>query len=100
MESAKLLLEQIVRAIVDNPSAVSVETQTDEMGILLTLHVDKADMGKVIGREGNTAKAIRSLLRVVGAKEKAHINMKIAEPGGEVYSKPRSRPSSSDEFEL
>ena len=82
MQKAKELLETIVRAIVSNPNEVYVEDKADEMGILLTLHVAKEDMGKVIGKLGETAKAIRLLLRVVGASEKAHINMKIFEPEG------------------
>jgi hypothetical protein len=52
------------------------------MGVLLTLSVNPADMGKVIGRMGNTAKAIRTLLRVVGMKNNARVNLKINEPEG------------------
>lgn len=82
MEKAKQFLEEIVKYLVDNPGAVSIEVQRDDMGILLTLHVAKEDMGKVIGKEGNTAIAIRTLLRVIGMREKARINLKIAEPEG------------------
>ena len=57
----KEFLEYVVKAIVDNPSAVSVDRKVDEMGVLITLKTDPADMGKVIGRSGNTAKAIRTL---------------------------------------
>jgi hypothetical protein len=52
------------------------------MGVLMTLDVNKDDMGKIIGREGNTAKAIRTLLRVVGMKNNARVNLKINEPAG------------------
>lgn len=52
------------------------------MGVLLTLDVHAEDMGKVIGRKGATAKAIRTLLRVVGMKNYARVNMKILEPEG------------------
>ena len=82
MEKVKDFLLEIVRAIVDDPSSVSAEVKRDDMGVLLTLHVSKEDVGKVIGRQGNTAKAIRTLLRVVGMKEKARVNLKIAEPEG------------------
>ena len=82
MEKAKEFLLQVVESLVDNPSAVSVDVKRDDMGILLTLNVAKEDIGKVIGKEGNTAKAIRTLLRVVGMREKARINLKIAEPEG------------------
>ena len=77
-------LEFVVRALVDNPNDVKITRVVDEMGVLLTLDVNPADMGKVIGREGNTAKAIRTLLRVVGMKHNARVNLKINEPvGGE-----------------
>lgn len=75
-------LEFVVKALVDNPSAVKVERKVDEMGVLLSLKLDPGDMGKIIGRNGNTAKAIRSLLRVVGLKNHARVNLKIEEPEG------------------
>ena len=75
-------LEFVVRALVDNPNDVKLTRVVDEMGVLLTLDVNPADMGKVIGREGNTAKAIRTLLRVVGMKHNARVNLKINEPAG------------------
>ena len=79
-------LEFIVKTLVDNPDAVKVERVVDEMGVLLTLDVDPQDMGKIIGRSGNTAKAIRTLLRVVGMKNNARVNLKINEPQGGVSS--------------
>ncbi|HEY4512222.1 MAG TPA: KH domain-containing protein [Candidatus Paceibacterota bacterium] len=75
-------LDYVVKALVDNPSAVVIGRTVDEMGVLLSLSVDPADMGKVIGRQGNTAKAIRTLLRVVGMKNNARVNLKINEPEG------------------
>lgn len=75
-------LEYVVKALVDNPEAVKINRTVDEMGVLLTLVVDPADMGKIIGRSGNTAKAIRTLLRVVGMKNNARVNLKINEPDG------------------
>lgn len=75
-------LEYMVKMLVDNPDDVKVSRQVDEMGVLLTLDVNPADMGKVIGRSGNTAKAIRILLRVVGMKNNARVNLKINEPAG------------------
>lgn len=79
-------LEFVVKALVDNPDAVVIGRTVDEMGVLLTLAVDPADMGKVIGRQGNTAKAIRTLLRVVGMKNNARVNLKINEPEGGSHS--------------
>lgn len=75
-------LEYVVKGLVDNPDDVKVARQVDEMGVLLTLDVNPSDMGKVIGRSGNTAKAIRILLRVVGMKNNARVNLKISEPEG------------------
>jgi len=73
-------LEMIVKAIVSNPDAVSVERVVDEMGVLLNLKIDPADMGYVIGRRGQTAQAIRTLLKIVGAKNNSRVNLKIYDP--------------------
>jgi len=78
----KDFLEYVVKSLVDTPSAVKIDRKVDEMGVLITLKVDPADMGKIIGRNGNTAKAIRTLLRVVGMKNNARVNLKIEEPEG------------------
>jgi hypothetical protein len=75
-------LDYVVKALVDNPNDVKIERTVDEMGVLLNLSVNPADMGKIIGRMGNTAKAIRTLLRVVGMKHNARVNLKINEPEG------------------
>ena len=85
MESDQAFLEYVVKELVDEPQAVSVERKVDEMGVLLTLHVAQPDMGKLIGRNGSTAKAIRTLLRVVGIKNNARVNLKIAEPEGSTH---------------
>lgn len=82
MEKDQEFLEAVVRALVDHPEAVKVNRTVDEMGVLLTLDVHAEDMGKIIGRSGNTAKAIRTLLRVVGMKNDARVNLKINEPEG------------------
>lgn len=75
-------VEFVVKSLVEHPEDVSTERKVDEMGVLLTLHVNPADMGQVIGRQGSTAKAIRTMLRVIGAKNQARVNFKIAEPEG------------------
>lgn len=82
-EADKEFVEYVVRALVSNPDAVSVNRSIDDMGVLLELSVDPADMGKVIGKAGATAKSIRTLLRVLGAKNDARVNLKIVEPEGE-----------------
>lgn len=75
-------LEYLVKSIVDTPEDVKVERKIDEMGVLLSLKVNQKDMGHVVGRQGATAKSIRSLLRIVGIKNNARVNLKIEEPEG------------------
>lgn len=84
MESYKdqEFLEFLVKSIVDHPDDVQVERKVDEMGVLLSLRVNPLDMGQVVGRQGSTAKVIRSLLRIVGVKNHARVNLKIVEPEG------------------
>lgn len=82
MELDQQFLEYVVKALVDNPDDIKVNRTVDEMGVLLTLSVNKDDMGKIIGRSGQTAKAIRTVLRVVGMKNDARVNLKIEEPEG------------------
>ncbi len=78
--SDKEFLEFIVKNIVDYPEEVEIERKVDEMGVLLSLHVHPDDMGQVIGKQGSTARAIRSLVRIIGLKNKARVNLKIVEP--------------------
>jgi len=78
-------LEFLVKSIVDHPDDVQVERKVDEMGVLLTLKVHAQDMGQVVGKRGSTAQAIRSLLRIVGIKNNARVNLKIVEPEGSTH---------------
>ena len=78
----KEFVEYVVKMLVDNPDDVKVERKIDEMGVLITLDVNPQDMGMVIGREGMTAKALRTWLRVIGARYNARVNLKINEPEG------------------
>jgi len=75
-------VEYIVKHIVQFPEAVEVTRTVDEMGVLITLKVHKDDMGKIIGKAGQTAKSLRILLRVIGSKNNARVNLKIVEPDG------------------
>jgi uncharacterized protein len=75
-------LEFIVKSIVNQPDAVQVERKVDEMGVLLTLKTAQEDMGYVIGRKGQTAQAIRTLLKIVGTKNNARVNLKIYDQEG------------------
>ena len=92
MEQDQEFVEYVVKALVDHPDDVKTERTVDEMGVLITLHLNAEDMGQVIGRMGQTAKAIRTLLRVVGAKHKARVNLKIYEPEGSQRGPRRERP--------
>lgn len=75
-------IEYLVKQIVDEPDLVEVTRRVDELGVLITLRVGPHDMGKVIGKSGQTAKALRTLLRVVGSKYNLRVNLKIVEPDG------------------
>lgn len=81
-QSDQEFVEMLVKSIVANPNDVSTDRAVDEMGVLITLKVNPADMGYVIGRQGQTARAIRTLLKIVGAKNNARVNLKIYEPEG------------------
>lgn len=89
-------LEFIVKALVDNPKDVKVERKVDEMGVLLSLKVNPADMGQIIGKEGSTAKSIRNLVRIVGLKNHARVNLKIEEPEGGRAPRPERKEMSDD----
>lgn len=82
-------VEYVVRAIVNHPNDVRTERIVDERGVLITLHINAEDMGYVIGRQGQTARAVRTLLKIVGAKENARVNLKIYEPEGSRGPRPR-----------
>jgi len=91
-------LEFLIKSVVDHPDDVKVDRKVDEMGVLLSLKVNPEDMGQIIGRAGSTAKAIRSLVRIVGLKNHARVNLKIEEPeGGRVA--PRGRKTSEESLE-
>ncbi|MDD2656105.1 MAG: KH domain-containing protein [Patescibacteria group bacterium] len=92
-------IEFVIKAIVNNPDEVKVTRTVDERGVLITLDLNPTDIGYVIGRRGNTVRAIRTLLKVVGAKNNALVNLKINEPEGSEHRRPEvashSTPSSS-----
>jgi hypothetical protein len=93
----KEFLENIVKALVTHPDEVKVDRKVDEMGVLLTLKVHPEDMGQIIGRQGSTARAIRNLVRIVGLKNHARVNLKIEEPEG--GRKPKEGEKSVEELE-
>ena len=82
MEKDQEFLEYIVKTIVANPNDVKVQRTLDERGVLLTLSLNPEDMGYVIGKQGQTARSMRTLLKIVGAQNNARVNLKIEEPEG------------------
>ncbi len=93
-ESDREFLEFIIKSLVDHPDEVKIDRKVDEMGVLLSLKVNPEDMGQVIGKAGSTARAIRNLVRIVGLKNHARVNLKIEEPAGG-----RTRPMRSSAVE-
>ena len=74
-------VEFIVKSLVSNPDAVTIERRIDEKGVLLELTVDPEDLGRVIGKRGATAQSLRTLLRALGTKNDARYNLKIVDNG-------------------
>ncbi|MCC6639457.1 KH domain-containing protein [Candidatus Falkowbacteria bacterium] len=70
----------LVKAIVSKPEAVVIDRIVDDRGVLLTVHVDQSDLGYVIGKQGATAQSLRTILKAIGAKSNARINLKIDQP--------------------
>ncbi len=87
-EADKDFLEYVIKSLVDHPDDVRVDRRIDEKGVLLTLLVHPQDMGQVVGRQGATAKALRALLKIVGIKNNARVNLKIEEPEGSTHQRP------------
>jgi predicted RNA-binding protein YlqC (UPF0109 family) len=83
-------IELVVKNIVDNPDEVEIERNIDDLGVLITLKVAKEDMGKIIGKGGQTAKAMRILLRLIGSRTESRVNLKILEPDGAEVELPNS----------
>ena len=97
MNEDQQFLEFVIKAIVGTPDDVKVTRTVDERGVLLTLDLNPSDMGYVIGRRGQTARAIRTLLKIVGAKNNARVNLKINEPEGGRGPRMNHRDDSRDE---
>ena len=99
MEKDQKFLEDIVKMIVANPDDVKSTRTVDERGVLLTLDLNPADMGYVIGKQGQTAKAIRTLLKIVGAQNNARVNLKINEPEGSTRGPRREALAPTDDVD-
>lgn len=83
MEPEEKFLQYVIGELVDEPEQIEIVRTTDELGVLLTVKCSRGDMGKIIGRQGATAKALRTILRIVGQRHSARVNMKIQEPESE-----------------
>ena len=90
-------VEYIVKTLVNNPDKVAVERTIDERGVLLSLTVDPEDVGRVIGKRGVTAQAIRVLLRALGTKQDARYNLKIVNTDEEGAARSEEKPAETAE---
>jgi len=79
MDSVKNLVSFIAKSLVDNPTSVSVDEISSGQTMVLELHVAKPDIGKVIGRQGRTAHALRTIINAASAKEKRRAVLEIIE---------------------
>jgi|SRR3989338_2038229 len=98
-------VQYLVQSIVDNPNEVKVERTVDEMGVLLTVYVNNDDVGSVVGRQGQTIKSLRLLTKVIGAKNKSRVNIKLIQPDrpdrpARERSDRSDRRSQSDDFDI
>ena len=75
----KELIEQIAKALVDNPDKVSVRTIEGEQKTVIEIRVAQSDLGKVIGKQGRTARSIRTILSAAGMKLKKRFTLEILE---------------------
>ena len=80
LQKDQAFVEYVVKSLVNHPDDVHADRTVDDRGVLITLHINQEDMGYIIGRQGQTARAIRILLKTVGAKDNARVNLKIFEP--------------------
>ncbi|SRR6056297_1243103 len=96
----KSFLEYVVKSIVGHPDDVQIDRTVDERGVLLTLKVNPDDMGFVIGRQGQTARAIRTLLKIVGARNNARVNLKIYDPNRNDAPKASSSADDMDDLSI
>lgn len=89
-------VEEVTKLLVEHPESVEVNRTIDDLGVLITLKVHPDDMATIIGREGRSAKAIRTLLRIIGAKEDQRVNLKIVEPDGSDHRREESGESAAE----
>ena len=88
-------VEYLVKQLVNKPDEVEVTRKVDEMGVLIEVKVNPEDMGLLIGRAGSTAKAVRTLARIIGMRNNARVNLRIVEPEGSTRA-PRAEGKTRD----
>ena len=81
-------LQYVLTSLVEDKDQLEITAQTDDLGILLSVRVSERDMGKVIGKSGQTIKALRTLIRIIGGNESQRINLKVLEPSTSVEANP------------
>lgn len=96
----KEFLEYVIKSLVDHPEDVKIERKVDEMGVLLSLKVNAEDMGQIIGKQGATIRAIRDLVRIVGLKNHARVNLKLEEPVSKGGEKKEEKSENLEELKL
>ena len=90
-------VETVAKMLVEQPDMVEVNRTVDDLGVLITLKVAAGDMATIIGREGRAAKAVRTLLRIIGAKKNERVNLKIVEPEGSEHNNEMAAPAASSD---
>jgi len=98
MEKASKFIEETVKSLVTNPDDVALKIEKDDGGVLVSLSVNKKDMGLVIGKKGETIMAIRSLAKCIAAKEKAIVRIKLEEP--ETHDNTGTSPLINDDLDF
>jgi len=73
-------LKYVLESLCEDRDELKIEAQKDELGVLLTIQVSERDMGKLIGKGGQTVKALRTLLRIIGGNASERVNLKVLEP--------------------
>ena len=75
----KKTLEYIISQLVDHPEEVSIEERSEERGIILVIHANQTDVGKIIGKSGRIIRAIRDLIKIIAAKHESYVDVVLAE---------------------
>jgi len=83
-------LKVILEPLLVNPKDLVITSSNDELGVLLSVSCNRSDMGMIIGKAGETAKALRQLVRIAGYRENSRVSIKINEPDGSSYAPRRA----------